>query len=239
MLSRVAGVAIFFACAPLLLHAQEAPASLTGSLQYGDGAALEGGSAILESPAGAAYQAKVDEQGAFRFSGLRAGKYTLSLQRLAFYGVKVKLDLLVGEQRILPPIRLSLAPAGDCFPIDTEPERSRFLSAGPSLGGLTGNLASGPAPAAGVRVSLACWGPSQCRGDSQVAITDSQGNFEFESLRPGRYSMNAAQIGVFPLSTRVDVAGGLESFYSFKFTLCPNGDCTVKPDPNVRPIVCE
>jgi len=66
-----------------------------------------------------------------------------------------------------------------------------------------------------------------------------EGDFEFESLRPGRYSVNAGQLGFFPLSTQVDVAGGLESFYSFRLTPCPNGDCTVKPDPNPKTVVCE
>ncbi len=86
---------------------------------------------------------------------------------------------------------------------------------------------------------LTCSGPSQCRGDSKVVMTDSQGNFVFENLRPGRYSVSAGQLGFFQLSARVDIAGGLESSYSFKLTPCPNGDCTVRPDPSVKPTVCE
>lgn len=240
MLTRVAGLAILLACSPLFLRAQEGTANLTGILQTPEGAALLGASVTLESESGGIRKViQVDERGIFRFPGLPPGKYALTMRRLGFYSVKVKQDLLADEQRFFPSVRLSLAPAGDCFPIDAEPERSRFLSAGPSLGGLAGNLASGSGPAAGIRVSLACWGLSQCRGDSQVAITDSQGDFEFESLRPGRYSLNAGQLGFFPLSTRVDVVGGLESFYSFRLTPCPNGDCTVMPDPNVKLTVCE
>ena len=239
-LSRVTTFAILLAWSPIFLYAQEASASLTGVLQDPTGTALIGGSVSLEyEGSGSRQESQVDERGAFGFSGLRAGKYTLSMRRLGFYGVNLKLDLLAGEQRSLPPVRLSLGVAGDCFPIDTEPERSRFPSAGPSLGGLGGNLSSGLGPAAGVRVQLACWGPSQCRGASEVMMTDSQGNFELESLRPGRYSVSASQLGFFPLNVRVDIAGGLESIYSFKLTQCPNGDCTVKPDPNVKPIVCE
>jgi hypothetical protein len=70
-------------------------------------------------------------------------------------------------------------------------------------------------------------------------MTDSQGDFEFENLRPGPYTVNVQQSGVFLFSMRFSVAGGLENYYSFKLTPCPNGDCNVKPDPNVKPIVCE
>lgn len=230
---------IFLACSPIFLSAQDT-ASLTGVLQDPTGAALVGGSVILESESSVIRQEiQVDERGMFRFSGLRYGKYTLSMRRLGFYGVKVKQDLLAGEQKSLPPIRLGVGVAGDCFSTDVDPESSQFPSTGPSLGGLAGNLASGLGPAAGVRVQLACWGPSQCREASEVTMTDSRGDFEFQSLRPGRYSVSAGQLAFFPLNVRVDIAGGLESFYSFKLTPCLNGDCTVKPDPKVKPIVCE
>ena len=228
---------ILLTCAPAFLSAQET-ASITGALQDPTGAPLAGSSVLLEDGR-IRQEIQTDERGIFRFSGLRAGKYTVSVRRLGFYGVTVKQALLAGEQKSLTPVRLSAAVAGDCFPIDTEPERSRFPSAGPSLGWLAGNLASRLGPVAGVRVQLACWGPSQCGGASEATLTDPHGDFEFQSLRPGRYSVSAGALGFFPFNARVDVAGGLESFYSFKLTPCPNGDCTVKPDPKVKPIVCE
>jgi hypothetical protein len=162
---------VLLTCAPAFLSAQET-ASITGALQDPTGAPLVGSSVLLEDGR-IRQEIQADERGIFRFSGLRAGKYTLSIHRPGFYGVTVKQALLPGEQKSLPPVRLSTGVAGDCFPIDTEPERSRFPSTGPSLGGLAGNLASGQGPAAGARVQLACWGPGECIGASETAMTDS------------------------------------------------------------------
>jgi len=234
---RVAALAILLTA---FANAQELTASLMGALQDPSGAALAGASVILESEGGGNRQEiQADERGIFRFLELKASKYTLSIRRLGFYGVKVKQDLLAGEQKSLPPIRLSVGVAGDCFPNDSEPERSRFLSTGPSIGGLAGNLSSGQGPAAGVRVLLACWGQSECRGASETIVTDSRGDFAFENLRPGRYNVSAEELEFFPFNARADIAGGLESVYSFSLTPCPNGDCTVKLIAKVNATTCE
>jgi len=237
MLARAASFAILLTSSPFSLHAQDGTASLTGVLQYRDGAALVGVYVVLESAAGAAYQTTTDEKGGYRLSGLPAGSYTVTV-RAAVYTVKMKVDLLADEQRLLPPVRFALAVAGDCFPIEAEPERSRFPSAGPSLGGLAGNVKSEQGPIAGARVWLECrFG--QCKEDSKSDTTDSGGNFEFVNLRPGGYNLNVQQSGFFPLNMRFNIAGGLDSSYSLKLTPCPKGDCTVKPDPYVKPVVCE
>jgi hypothetical protein len=239
----VAGFAILLACSPLPLCAQEGTASLTGSVllaQVNGGEAIPGGSVTLESVAGGARQeTKSDERGVFRFSGLRTGKYLLSLRALGFDGVKVKLDLLAGEQKSLPPIGLNLAPSGCGFSSDTEPERTRFLYTGPSLGGLAGSVKADLGPAVGAQVVLSCWTTLRCSGPD-AAVTDAQGNFEFE-VYPGRYVLRIAQDKFFPSSgMQFVIVGGLESSYSFNLTSCPNGDCTVKPSQsNVKPTVCE
>src|ERR1700730_5139253 len=151
-LPRVAAFATLLACSSPSLHAQDGTASVAGMWQDPNGAALVGVYVILESAVGAADQTKADEQGGFHFSGLRAGSYTLSIRALGFDAVKVKQDLLAGEQRSLPPIRLNVGINGDCFPASIDPERSRFPSAGPSLGGLTGNVKNELGPLVGSRV---------------------------------------------------------------------------------------
>ena len=85
-LPQVTTFAILLACSPIFLYAQEASASLTGVLQDPTGTALVGGSVNLEDEGGGSRQeTQVDERGVFVFSGLRAGKYTLSMRRLGFY----------------------------------------------------------------------------------------------------------------------------------------------------------
>jgi len=241
-LPRVAGLAILLACSPLSLHPQGETASLTGVVQDPSGAVIGGNSSVVLEPAGGGVRRETqsDERGVFRFSGLWAGPYTLSIRVPGFDSVKVKQDLLAGEQRSLPPIRLNVGSSG-CFSTDPDPERTRFLSAGLSTGGLAGNVKSGLGPVAGARVSLACWLDRGCSENPERTKTDSQGDFEFENIRPGRYLLSVEQDRFFPLvSMGFGVVGGLESSYSFNLTPCPNGDCTVKLDRGkVKVIVCE
>jgi hypothetical protein len=232
------GVAILFACSTILLHAQDGTSSISGTLQFSNGA-LEGGSVVLKSASGAVSQTSVDAQGFFRFSGLEVGRYTLGMRRLAFYGANITLDLRAGEQKILPPIRLSMAPTGDCFPVpEVDPDESRFPLAGPSLGGFGGSVKGDQGPIVGARVLLECW-LGECRGEGKVAMTDSGGAFVFENLRPGPYTLSVERAGFLSIGGRFNVAGGLESIYSFELTPCPNGNCVVRPDPNVKLTVCE
>ena len=207
--------------------------------RYGRGGNL-GAPVILESTSGKVrYEAQADQQGAFRFSGLQAGSLTLSVRALGFDPVKAKLDLLAGEQRSLPPIRPNIGPSG-CFTIGADPERTRFLSDEPSLGGLFGNVKSGLRPVVGARVALACWIARGCT-TPEGTTTDTLGNFKVENIHPGRYLLSIDRNGAFPLSNMgFVVVGGLESSYSFNLDPCPDGDCTVKPSQgNVKGIVCE
>jgi hypothetical protein len=240
MLSRFA-VAILLACSLPVLRGQAGTASLSGAVQAPDGKPFTSVLVTLESAAAGIRQASyVNEQGFYQFSGLPDGVYILNLSGVyASVNVKVKLELLAGEQRSLPPVRPGLGAAGDCGPpTDLDPERSKFPSTGPSLGGLAGNVANGLGPVIGARVVFACW-IGACKGDSNFATTDSQGNFAFDNLSPGKYSVNVGQIGFLPAGGSFNVAGGLENYYPFKLKPCPNGDCTIKPDPNVKPIMCE
>jgi Carboxypeptidase regulatory-like domain len=220
---------------------QEGSSMLMGVVQSISGEVISSGSVVLVSVAGGPRQeAKLDEAGGFRFSGLRAGTYLLSIRAGAFDGIKVKQDLLDGERKLLPPVRLNLAPSGGCFSDDADPDRSRFLSAGSSLGALAGTVRDGAGAIAGARVTLACWLGYGCSNPGALK-TDSDGNFMFDDIHPGRYVLNIEQEGFFSLAAlQVVVVAGLESSYAFTLAECPNGSCTVKP-PGTRaaPVVCE
>jgi hypothetical protein len=224
---KVAACALLLACSPIFLFAQKETASLTGSLQDTDGKPLSDGVITLESPASGIRQASyLNQQGIYRFSELPAGAYILTIFDVNA-AVKVKQDLLAGEQKIFPPLTLKREPVHSCGP-GMDPDRSRFLPSPPAVGGLTGSVQTDRGPAVGARLSLDCWDRFQC-GETKYAKTDSQGNFAFENIQPGSYLLRLQQDNFFPiLPPPFDIAGGLESFYSFKLTPCPNGDCTVR-----------
>jgi hypothetical protein len=237
-----AAFAILLAFTPFL-HAQEATSSLTGTVRFtqaNGGEMISDASVTLEPVSGGVRQEKqTDSRGSFRFSELPAGTYILSIARIGFDGTKLKADLLANEQRSLPPIALTLAPSGCFSPSDANPERTQFLSAGLSFGGLAGRVKNDLGPVVGARVLLSCWIERGC-SSPKAAITDSQGDFEFQNVRPGRYILNIALDKFFPVSMRFAIPGGIESSYSFDLTPCPNGDCTIKPSQSrVILITCE
>ena len=52
---------------------QESTAGLTGIIQDTVGTGIPGGSVVLEGPLGPRREVQTDQEGAFRFSGVRAG----------------------------------------------------------------------------------------------------------------------------------------------------------------------
>ena len=217
-------------------------ARLTGRAQLANGTGVAGTIVLLESATGSGRQeTETDPQGVFGFSMLQAGTYILRIQAPGAYSVPIKLNLEAGEQRSLPPFRLALAQAGDCFPSSAEPELTPFLNGETSLGALGGNVRSGSMPVVGARVMLACWIERGCSPPGRTA-TDSEGNFRFENISLGRYLLSVQYAGFYTLNNlRLNVVGGIESSFSFSLVPCPNGDCTIPPERSVptKPIVCE
>ena len=93
--------AFSMAYSPFLLQGQLGAASLSGIVQDPRGAGIGGdGSVILEAAAdGVQRVTRSDQGGSFRFSGLPAGTYTLSIRVPGFDSLTIKLLLLGGEQR--------------------------------------------------------------------------------------------------------------------------------------------
>ncbi len=229
MEARIAFNVVLLACSPIILYGRKETSSLTGSLQDTDGKPLSDGVVTLESASGIRQASYLNQQGIYRFSGLPAGTYILTIFDVNT-DVKVKQDLLAGEQKILPPLTLKRGPAHSCGPA-MDPDRSRFLPSPPVVGGLVGSVRGDQGPLVGARVSLDCWDKSPC-GETKYAATDAHGNFAVENIQPGSYLLRVQRDNFFPvLAQPFDIAGGLESFYSFKLTPCPNGDCTVRRNP--------
>jgi hypothetical protein len=229
-LVRRALLAIWILCSPFPLLAQDKTASLSGVLQDPTGVAIGGYASVTLDSAEDGLRRTIhpDEQGNFHFSGLTAGRYTLSTQVLGFDSLKLDLTLLAGEQRSWPPVRLGLGSSG-CFAQHIDPVSIRFLSTGPAFGALAGNVNDGKQQVVNARVKLACYGGGEC-SDPGGARTDSQGNFEFNDVRLGRYILTIEHDGLLPLiNIPFVVTGGLESSYTFTLPPCPNGDCRVKP----------
>jgi len=238
-----------------ILLAQDRTASLSGVLQDPTGAAIGGywnaigeyaASVTLEGAGGRFRQVThPDEQGRFHFSGLPAGTYTVSARSPYFDSLKIEQTLLAGEETSWPPVRLAQAGSGCGFSQKIDPVSTRFLTAGPAFGALTGNIHDGQQPTANARVTLACWLGRQCADDPKPTRTDSQGHFEFKNIRPGRYVLTIEQPRFVPRVDDFVVIGGLESSYALNLTPCPDGDCTVKSPmvgtaPSIAKIaVCE
>jgi hypothetical protein len=210
-LLSAAGLASWMTCSPFPLLAQEGTASLSGVLQDPTGAAIGGywnaiggyaATVTLEGAGGGFRRVDhPDQEGRFHFSGLPAGTYTISVRTPYFDSLKVKQTFLAGEERALPPVRLSLGASGACFSQGIDPVSTRFLAAGPAFGVLAGNVHDGQQPTANARVTLACWLGRHCTDDPEPTRTDPQGDFEFKNIRPGRYVLTIEQQLFFPRLT--------------------------------------
>lgn len=229
----------WMACSRIPLLAQAGTASLSGVLQDSSGASIgRNGSVTLETKGDGLLQAtQPDLEGRFHFSALPAGTYTVSVRVPGFDNLKIKQTLLAGEGRSLPPIRLNVGSSG-CFSNGFDPQWTRFVRARPTLGGLAGNVNAAQKPIVNARVTLVCWLGRECRENPETIRTDAQGNFEFSSIRAGRYLLTIEQQGFLSsINVPFVIVDGLESSYSISLTPCPNGGCMVTPEPKAT--VCE
>jgi Carboxypeptidase regulatory-like domain len=213
--------------ATLPSFAQDHSASLVGRIEDSSGAGLSGAYLTVDSTSGRFHQlSRAGVDGTFRFSGLPLGTYLLRSSPLGFASVKATLSLRAGEQRSLPDLTLVSVAANDCPPA-IDPKRTGFLAKGSPealAGTVHGTVQRGSAPAVGVGATIC---QLVCR-DLIAARSDSQGNFHFEKLVPGIYSLD---LGQGPKGMRINVTGGLESWYSFNLAPAPAN--SARPKSNV------
>ncbi len=216
---------IVLAMAVLLLPfsspAQEATASLTGTVVDETGAYIAHAALALDSGANK-YQVHADETGVYKFSNLPVGEYTLKVQMPGFRTRTVKsIVLSAGEPRRVPNITLDI---GDCGHLLTP---DLVLLPGVLFGALSGSV---DPPAKGVEVTLVCRTFSACSSTR----TDSNGHFSFETLPAGLYGLNFRRDGFYPENAtgyEYTVNAGWESGYAPKLLeKCSDGNC----DPKLR-----
>jgi len=238
----VAGLLACLACSRLPLIAQERAAGISGVLQDSYGVLITGGDSVTLEAAGGGirHTTQTDYRGGFRFSGVPAGTYTLSIYVPGFDRIKIKLNLLAGEDKSLPPFRLNIGSTGGCL-FNDDPVWTHFLVTDPPNGALAGSVNAGPHLVENARVTLACWLGGDCRERPERTSTDAQGNFEFKDIPAGRYYLSIQQKGFYTRDVLISLAGGLESFYSFSLTQCPDGGCPVglPPPGKAKATVCE
>jgi len=211
--------------AALLLVPLSQAASLTGVVVDMNGAYFANIAAELASGTNK-YLARTDNAGVYQFSSLPEGKYELTFQVTGFQRFTLKsIELSEREQKQIPEITLRVG-RSHCG----EPYRDfvRLLPPGLLFGRLSGRVL----PAAkGVEITLVCRTFTACRS----TVTDSNGQFSFDTLSAGVYGLSYHREGFYPVDATeyaytVDV--GWESVYSpTVLERCPNGNC----DPKRRP----
>ncbi|MBZ5575968.1 MAG: carboxypeptidase-like regulatory domain-containing protein [Acidobacteriia bacterium] len=224
----------------LPLAGQEGTATLSGKMQNILGVGISGGLAELraERPAGRLFQARSDDSGSFHFSGLPGDGYTLKLQSGGFVSLTIR-SIQIGdrEQKSLPSTELAVSGfCGEHAVIDY----LRLLAVGGFNGSIRrdqGPKNAGGAPVANADVTLICRGGVACRSTK----TNSVGEFQFEGLSAGGYTVRVTHQGFYPLDEPgYAVQGGFDSFYwPIRLERCRLGDCDPSRRPKKPPALCE
>lgn len=163
-----------------LLAARETSATVSGTIHDPNAATLPKVNAVLalEDPPHTLFSVRGDQDGRFRFSVLPAGTYTLSVTYRGFKTLKVRSILVTSaEQKILPPLRMDVAPSDRPFlPIA---EFALHLT-DRQFGNLGGRVMRDESRGvAGATVRLFC-GDELC----SETKTDASGEFSFFNLPP-------------------------------------------------------
>lgn len=206
--------------ATLLIPLSEA-ASVTGSVVDVAGASIAHAMVELESGT-KRYQARTDDMGAFQFSDIPGGEYSLTFTGERFKWLTVKsIDLSEREAKRIPEITLTPDPLCEF------PPRRDFVRLLPDA--VFGQLSGSVLPvAAGVEVILICRTFHAC-GSTK---TDSTGHFAFKMLTAGAYGLSFNRDGFFPedpTGYEYYVNAGVESVYApLRLEQCPDGNCKAK-----------
>jgi hypothetical protein len=223
-----------------VLAAQDTSATVSGQLLDWAEAVIPGIDAELRlhEPPYTLFSVRMDQEGKFRFSVLPPGVYTLNVSRIGFRTLTLRsIQVARGEQKILPTLRLDVAPSG-CGggPVIEYIER---LPKAQNVGDLRGRVMRDERhPIPRVTVTLHCEERPIC-GQTK---TDINGEFFFFNLAPDDlYTIRFSRQGFYPWQGGVyEIQPGYDATYgAITLEHCPSGNC----DPRLRPkrplVVCE
>lgn len=217
--------------------AQDGAASLTGKVKDITGAGVPGTVAelFLESARESKFRMTADSKGVYYFSQVPAGIYTLKLLRPGFRILTLRsIQMLDGEPKKLPTLQLEVGSMADCGGHAVR-DAIRLLPSNDHAGNLVGSVhvdlgaMSGGGPAvAGAKVTLICNTGKSCGATK----TDLIGEFRFNAVPAGSYSVRLERVGFYPLNEPgYTVEEGIESIYLSAYIEHCNGNC----DPRLRP----
>lgn len=164
---------IFVLAATGLLAAEDTSATLSGQI---NGPATDV-QLTLQAPPRTIFSVRKDDQGRFKFSVLPGGTYVLEVGYLGFKYFKVKsIQVASGQQKVLPPLRMDVAPSDTFLP---NPEFDPHRGDQP-FGNLSGRVLGHNSRALALAtVKLIC--DEKICGETK---TNSNGEFIFFNLSP-------------------------------------------------------
>jgi hypothetical protein len=240
----ICGLALISMCFPGPGSAQEGTALITGTAVDPMGAVIPGVSvdlALARSP-GSAYHGSTDGNGVYGFSGLAAGEYTMTLSIMGFSRLRLEGIRISDGQHMTMPVELGLAQSACSESLALD--HARILEGVGETGDLAGRVTldqdqvegHGP-PLAGADVRLFCGKKATCA----LAKTNAMGEFEFLSLKPGRFSVLVKRRGFYPAGPfEAEVQKGRRVvFEPVELERCPGGNCDPKLRPDKPIFICE
>jgi hypothetical protein len=220
-----------------LLHAQtREAATLTGVVTHPTGAPISDASAEIHpsSTPTRTLQTVTDSTGTWHFSALPSDEYDLRFSRPGFSPLTLRsISISPGEQKELPPIRLSTTYCGDDR---AALDYARLIRPGSYTGSLVGRVIldqrplldqSPPVPSADV--TLVCSTGKPCG----ATTTNEDGEFAFWDLPPGTFAIRVDRPGYYSIDKPgYLIQEDLESVYRpIYLERCSSGSC----DPAKRP----
>jgi hypothetical protein len=165
-----------------VLAAQETSATLSGEIHDVAGASIPSINVELRlaEPPYTIFSLRTDGAGAFKFTVLPTGTYTLLADKPGFQTLRLtSMQLASGEHGILPPLRLDIG--GSCGAGPPTIGHLQRLPGSGQIGNLSGTVMRDQAhPITRATVKLRCGQQKVC-GDTK---TDSKGEFIFFNLSP-------------------------------------------------------
>ena len=219
--------------------AQDGTASLTGRVRDTTGVDIPGALAelrLVHEPY-SVRQVNADDSGAYRFSGISAGQCKLKLGHAGFESLMIRrIETSAGEKKLLPILELAVGNVADCGG-HAYLDYLRPVPTADHTGTIRGSAVENTRPITDSVVTLICRNGVTC-GETR---TNSNGEFEFKNLSPGRFVIRVSHPGFYSLDTpEFSAQEGFESAYDpIHIERCRRGNCDPRLRPRKPPARCE